>query len=141
LPDLKEPQWLHRQDGDRHIYTCVQACGMPTAIEIKGVIRGESFPAAFEWGPLSPARLLANGRANAERTGARFLTAQPLTVGDLRGVHMEAEARGGGIVFVTRWIGQGNRMLEFKVTARDLTLARELSDTATRHVVPQVFAK
>jgi hypothetical protein len=30
-------------------------------------------------------------------------------------------------------------MLDVKVTARDLELARELADTATRSLVPQVF--
>ena len=142
IPELKEPAWGHRRDGDRHLYLCVQGCDQPTGIEIKGVIRAENLPDAFESGPLSPAQLLSQGRANAGRTGARFLTAEPFSIGGLRGVHMEASAEVSGTVyFVTRWIGQGNRMLDVKVTARDLALARQLSDTAVRSLVPQVFAK
>lgn len=142
IPELKPPAWGHRQDGDRHLYLCVEDCTPPTGIEIKGIIRAENLPAAFESGPLSPAQLLSQGRANAERTGTRFLTAQPFDIGGLRGVHMEASAKvGGTIYFVTRWIGDGNRMLDVKVTAPDLELARRLSDTAVRSLVPQVFAK
>ena len=55
---------------------------------------------------------------------------------------MEASADlNGAIYFVTRWIGQGDRMLDIKVTARDLKLARELADTATQSLVPQVFGQ
>ena len=32
-------------------------------------------------------------------------------------------------------------MLDIKVTARDLKLARELADTATQSLVPQVFGQ
>ena len=53
---------------------------------------------------------------------------------------MEASADlNGAVYFITRWIGQGDRMLDIKVTARDLKLARELADTATQSLVPQVF--
>ena len=53
---------------------------------------------------------------------------------------MEASAdMGGTIYFVTRWIGQGDRLLDVKVTARDLALARSLAETATQSLVPQVF--
>jgi hypothetical protein len=53
---------------------------------------------------------------------------------------MEASADlNGAVYFVTRWIGQGDRMLDIKVTSRDLKLARELADSATRSLVPQVF--
>ena len=39
IPDLKPPAWDHRQDGDRHLYLCVEGCDLPTGIEIKGIIR------------------------------------------------------------------------------------------------------
>ena len=53
---------------------------------------------------------------------------------------MEASAElGGTVYFVTRWIGQGDRLLDVKVTTRDLALARTLAETATQALVPQVF--
>lgn len=60
------------------------------------------------------------GRANALRTGARVLTAEALTIAGVRGVHMEASAAGRSetLFFVTRWVGEGNR-LDAKVTATD----------------------
>jgi hypothetical protein len=60
-----------------------------------------------------------------------------VTVGSVQGVHMEASA--GTVYFVSRWLGRGNRMLDVKVTAPDLDLARQLADTVTRGIVPQVF--
>ena len=76
----------------------------------------------------------------ASRLGSTFLGAAPITIAGYRGVQMEASADlNGAIYFVTRWIGQGHRMLDVKVTARDLKLARELADTATQSLVPQVF--
>jgi hypothetical protein len=55
---------------------------------------------------------------------------------------MEAQAEvSGTMYFVTRWIGEGNRLLEVKVTARDLALARDLVETASKELVPQVFGQ
>ena len=45
----------------------------------------------------------------------------------------------GTVYFVTRWIGQGNRLLDVKVTARDLPQARTLIETATQALVRQIF--
>jgi len=140
IEDLIEPDWAFRVEENRVRYLCVQGCPSPTAVEIKGVVRGERFPEAFESGPLSPAVLKAHGEATARRLGTRFLAATPLDVAGRKGVQMEASAElGGTVYFITRWIGQGDRMLDVKVTTRDLALARELADTATRSLVPQVF--
>ena len=142
IPELKEPDWHRRLDGDRVRYLCVNAerCPMPTGIDIKGVIRPDELPAAFESGEASPETLLLQGRANAQRTGSQFLAADPIEIDGIKGVHMEASGEMGGTVyFVTRWIGQGHRMLDVKVTTRDLGLARQLSDTAIRSLLPQVF--
>jgi hypothetical protein len=99
-----------------------------------------ALPEAFEAGALSPQRLKAEGVANAARTGAQFLAADPVTVAGRKGVHMEASAElGGPVYFVTRWIGASERLLDVKVTARNLVQARELADMATRSPVPQVF--
>jgi len=139
---LNEADWGRKQDGERVRYLCtnLERCPIPTAIEIKGVNRAEALPAAFENGALAPDRLKADGEANAVRTGARFLSAALITIAGRKGVHMEASADlNGAIFFVTRWIGEGGRMLDVKVTARDLGLARELADTATQSLVPQVF--
>ena len=62
VPDLKEPDWGCRQDGNRFLCLCIRAdrCPPVTAVEIKGVLRSEDLPAAFaDGGPLSPAVLLA----------------------------------------------------------------------------------
>jgi hypothetical protein len=142
IAPLTEPDWSRKQEGDRVRYLCTnfERCALPTAIEIKGVVRAETLPEAFETGALTPARLRQDGENNAKRTNSRFLLAEPVTIEGRKGVHMEASADlNGTIYFVTRWIGQGDRMLDVKVTARDLKLARELSDTAARSLVPQVF--
>jgi hypothetical protein len=53
---------------------------------------------------------------------------------------MEAAAEAGGTVyFVTRWLGRGERMLDVKITARNLEFARALANTAVRSIDPQVF--
>lgn len=136
-------EWVRRMDGHRVLYLCTATdrCPPPTAIEIKGVVRVEQLPAAFDTGPLSPPQLLAAGRANAQRTGSEFMTATPVSVGDHRGVHMEAAATIGDrrIYFVTRWIGSGNRLLDVKVTAHDLAWARKLSDDVTKAVAPSLL--
>ena len=49
------------------------------------------------------------------------------------------EAAGDKSYFVTRWLGRGNRLLDVKVTAPDLDVARRLSDKVVRSVAPQVF--
>lgn len=117
-----------------------ERCSPPTGIDIKGVLRAEDLPTAFASGSLSPGKLLADGRANAQRTRSQFLTAEPLIIDGIRGVHMEASAEmGGTLYFVTRWLGRGDRMLDVKVTAPNLDLARQLCDTATRSIVPQIF--
>jgi hypothetical protein len=143
VAELAEPDWGRRQDGDRLLYLCVntERCVPPTGVEIKGIVRAEALPAAFEGeGPLSPARLAAQGKANAQRTGARFLVAEPLAIAGVHGVHMEASAElGRTVYFVTRWLGQGNRMLDVKVTTPDLELARQLVEQVTRSSVSQVF--
>jgi hypothetical protein len=143
IQDLTEPNWWRRQDGDRIVYYCLDRnhCPPPTAITIKGVLRAESLPAAFAHGALSPDTLLADGRANAQRTGSRFLSAKPVTIAGVQGVHMEASAdMDGTVYFVSRWLGHGHRLLDVKVTARNLDLARQLADLTTRRVVPQVFS-
>ena len=78
----------------------------------------------------------------ASRLGSTFLGAEAVAFAGQKGVQMEASADLNGAVYVvTRWIGQGDRMLDIKVTARDLKLARELADTATQSLVPQVFGQ
>jgi hypothetical protein len=140
VDELIEPDWAFRVEENRVRYLCVRGCPSPTAIEIKGVVRGEKLPQAFETGSLAPATLKQQGEATAERLGSKFLGAQPLEVAGRKGVQLEASADlGGPVYFITRWIGDGDRMLDVKVTARDLKLARELADTATRSLVPQVF--
>jgi hypothetical protein len=143
IADLAEPDWGRRQDGQRLLYLCVNAerCPPPTGIELKGIVRVEALPAAFEGGgPLSPARLAAEGQANAKRTGSRFLTAEPVTIAGVQGVHMEASAElGRPVYFITRWLGRGNRLLDAKVTTPDPELGRRLADMVTRSIVPQVF--
>src|SRR6476469_9909931 len=140
---LKAPAWVRKVEENRIRYMCVdtQRCALPTGIEIKGVVRGETLPDAFENGALSPARLKAAGDARATLPGQAFVSAAPITIAGVKGVHLEAEAEAGGkMYYVTRWIGRGNRMLDVKVIARDLTLARELVETATAALVPQVFS-
>ena len=144
VPQLAEPDWARRVDDNRARYLCMNAqrCASPTGIDIKGVVRGEALPEAFENGPLSPAKLAADGEATAARLGSRFHGASAITVTGRKGVQMEASAdMNGQIYFVTRWIGQGDRLLDVKVTARDLTLARELAERVTQSLVPQVFDK
>ncbi len=145
IAGLSASDWARRDEADRLLYVCSneQKCPGPTAIEIKGVLRGEELPAAFEgYGALSPARLMSQGLATAKRTGSRFLTADHVTVAGIRGVHMEASAGlGQSIYFVTRWLGERDRLLDVKVTATDLEQARRLADLATRALVPQVFSR
>lgn len=145
IEKLAASDWGRREEADRLLYVCSnqEKCPPPTGIEIKGVLRSEDLPAAFESnGALSPAKLLAQGRATAKRTGSRFHTAEYVSVGGVIGVHMEASAGiGQNIFFVTRWLGEGDRLLDVKVTASDLELARRLVDIATRELVPQVFSK
>jgi hypothetical protein len=139
---LKEPAWVRKQDENRIRYLCVDfaRCPLPTGIEIKGVVRVETLPEAFESGALSPAKLKAAGDARATLPGQAFVSADAITIAGVKGVHLEAEAEAGGkLYYVTRWIGQGNRLLDLKVTARDLKLARELMETASNELVPQVF--
>jgi hypothetical protein len=137
---LKEPEWGVRVEASRVRYLCLSGCASPTAIEFKGVVRGEKLPEAFETGALAPATLKQQGETTASRLGSTFLHAAPLVVAGQKGVQMEAAADlDGPVYFVTRWIGEGDRMLDVKVTARDLKRARELADMATQSLVPQVF--
>lgn len=142
IAELPAADWTRRKDGDRLLFLCTNAqiCPPPTAIEIKGVVRGETMPAAFDSGPLSPPALDQQGRANAARMGSTFLSATPFEAHGRRGVAMEA-ATGGAtpVYFVTRWVGDGHRLLDIKVTSPSLERARALSDAAVRAVVPQVF--
>jgi hypothetical protein len=139
---LKEPEWGVRVEANRVRYLCLSGCASPTAIEFKGVVRGEKLPEAFESGALAPAVLRQQGEATASRLGSTFLGAAPLVVAGQKGVQMEASADlNGAVYFVTRWIGQEDRMLDVKVTARDVDLARRLADTATQSLVPQVFGQ
>lgn len=142
IAGLTEPDWALRVEENRLRYLCLNAqrCPSPTAIEIKGVVRGEKLPDAFEAGELTPAFLKKQGDTNAARLGTNFISAEALTVAGRKGVHMEASAEmNGAVYFVTRWIGQGDRVLDVKVTTRDLALGRTLAETATRSLVPQVF--
>jgi len=139
---LQEPAWVRKQEENRVRYMCIdlQRCALPTGVEIKGMVRAETLPDAFETGALSPAKLKAAGDARATQPGQAFVSADAITVAGVKGVHLEAEAEvTGKLHYVTRWIGQGNRMLEVKVIARDLKLARELMETASSELVPQVF--
>ena len=139
IAELKEPDWAVRVEENRVRYMCV-GCASPTAIESKGLLRAERLPEAFESGSLTPAFLKQQGDANAQRLGTRFLVIEPLTVGSFHGVQMEASAElGGAVFFVTRWIGQGDRVLDVKVTTRDLAFGRALAGTAMQALVPQVF--
>lgn len=142
IAELPAADWTRRKDGDRLLFLCTNAdaCPPPTAIEIKGVTRAETLPAAFDSGPLSPQVLDEQGRANAARMGSTFISAAPFEAQGRRGVAMEA-ATGGAtpVFFVTRWVGEGHRLLDIKVTSSSLERARALSDAAVRAVVPQVF--
>lgn len=143
IPDLKAPDWTPRAEGERLRYLCTnfERCPLPTAIDIKGVTRADQLPDAFETGALTPEKLIAQGKAN-QRAGSQFLKAEAITVSGIKGVHMEASGDAGGpVYFVTRWLGTGNRLLDVKVTARNLDQARQLADTATRAIIPQVFDK
>ena len=139
---LTEPAWVRKQEEGRIRYMCVDVakCAMPTALEIKGVLRAEMLPEAFEHGSLAPSKLKAAGDAKAG-ANSKFISAEPLTVAGRRGVQMEASAdvTGGTLYYVSRWIGEGNRLLDVKAVGRDLKTARELADAATRELVPQVF--
>lgn len=144
IAGLKEPDWTFRVDENRVRYLCVNAqrCPPPTGIDIKGVVRAEKLPEAFESGALTPDLLRKQGEETARRLGTTFLLAEPLTVAGRKGVQMEASAEmNGAIYFITRWIGEGDRLLDVKVTTRDLALGRKLADTATQSLVPQVFEK
>lgn len=139
---LAEPDWAVRVEENRVRYLCLneQRCPAPTGIDIKGMVRGEKLPEGFESGELSPASLKKQGDATAARIGSTFIKAEPLEVAGRKGVQMEASAEmGGTIYFVTRWIGQGDRLLEVKATARDLAQARSLAETAMQALVPQLF--
>jgi len=142
IPALTAPDWTRKPDGDRLLFLCTAAerCRAPTGIEVKGVVRSETLPAAFQSGPLSPAALTAQGEANAKRMGSRFHGAEATSVAGIAGVRMIAEAAmGGPVYFVSTWLGRGNRLLDIKVTARDLAQARALADQAAVALAPQVF--
>lgn len=144
IPEFKGVDWTAKTEDMRLRFVCVnfERCPLPTVVDIKGVNRADDLPAAFETGDITPEKLMAQGKAN-ERNGSQFLKAEAITVGGVKGVHMEASANMGGepVYFVTRWLGEGNRMLDVKATARKLDQARELAETATRSAVPQVFGK
>lgn len=142
IPALASIDWTRKKDGDRLMFLCtaVERCPAPTAIEVKGVRRAEALPDAFRSGPLSPAALTAQGESNAKRIGSRFHGAEATRVGTVEGVRMVAEASmGGAIYFVSTWLGRGDRLLDIKVTARDLSQARALAEQAAAALAPQVF--
>ena len=55
----------------RYLCTNFARCPLPTAIEIKGVVRAGTLPEALETGALTPARLRHDGENNAKRTNSR----------------------------------------------------------------------
>ena len=132
-----EPNWLRRRSGEQLLYMCVQSCPMPTGVAVKGVIREEKIEDAFATGEFSLAALDAAGKANAARLGSEFLGATARDIGGLKGVHMEAAAK--GMFFVTKFVGRGDRLIDIKVTCPNLELARKLSDDAASALVGQVF--
>ena len=139
ITSLKEPAWGRKSEEGRLVYLCVDTaqCQTPTALTIKGVTRAEKMEDAFATGEFSPAKLLAQGKANAERMGSQFHEASPVKVGNIAGVHLEASAN--KIYFVTKFLGRGDQLLDIKVTSPDLDLARKLSDDAAEALLPQVF--
>lgn len=139
IASLKEPAWGRKVEGERLMYLCVDsnACPTPTAITIKGVTRGEKLEDAFATGDFSPAKLMAQGKATAERMGSQFMEASAVRVGEIPGVHMEAEAN--KVYFITKFLGRGNELLDIKVTSPDHELARKLSDDAAEALTAQVF--
>jgi hypothetical protein len=142
VPGLIEPKWGRRFESDQLRYLCVDAaaCPLPTGIAIKGVMREETLKDAFATGVFAPAALMAQGKANAERTGSEFMVAKAIEISGVRGVHMEAAATAATkIYFITKFIGKGKTMLDIKVTSPNLTLARKLSDDAAAALVGQVF--
>lgn len=143
LPTLARPDWEMRVDGQSVRFLCVAAerCPSPTAIEIKGVLRTESLPAAFVRGPLSPEELARQGEVNAKAKGSRFLGAIGVKIGGIEGVQMAAAvgADGKAIHFLTTWLGRGDRMLDIKITSPDLVLARKLAADILEPAVRQVF--
>jgi hypothetical protein len=50
-----------------------------------------------------------------------------------------ADQLGCTACFVTRWLGRGERMLDLKVTARNLEFTRDLADRAMPSIVQAVF--
>ena len=143
LPTLARPDWEMRVDGQSVRFLCVTAerCPSPTAIEIKGVLRTESLPAAFVRGPLSPEELTRQGAINAKAKGSRFLGAKPVRIAGIEGVQMTAAvgAESKAIHFLTTWLGRGDRMLDVKITSPDLALARRLSVDVLEPLVRQMF--
>ena len=143
LPMLGQPAWQQRADGQTIRFICASSeiCPLPTAIEIKGVLRTESLPAAFVRGPLSPEELTRQGQINAKAKGSRFLGAIGVKIGGIEGVQMTAAvgAESKPIHFVTTWLGGGDRMLDVKITSPDLALARRLSGDVLEPLVRQMF--
>jgi hypothetical protein len=143
LPGLAQPDWQVRFDGQAVRFLCVavERCPAPTAIEIKGVLRTESLPAAFARGALSPEELTRQGEINARAKGSRFLSAIPVKIGGIEGVQMTAAVGAGSkaIHFMTTWLGRGDRMLDIKITSPDLELTRRLSTEVLEPLVRQVF--
>ena len=137
IQSLKEPHWLRRRGADQLLYMCVEECPMPTGIAIKGVIREEPIEEAFATGAFSLATLNGEGKASAARLGSEFLGATAREVAGLKGVHMEATAK--GMFFVTKFVGRGDRLIDIKVTCPSLEMARKLSDEAAEALVGQVF--
>lgn len=143
LAHLPTPTW-QAQRAERGVrFLCLDAavCPTPTAIEIKGVLRTEEFPAAFRQGPLSPDMLTQQGEINAKRLGSRFLGSIALSVGRVEGVQMTAASGPDdkAIYYLTTWLGRGDRMLDVKITSPDLTLARKLAEEALPALVTQTF--
>ena len=68
---LAEPDWSRKQEGDRVRYLCTNfaRCPLPTAIEIKGMVRAETLPEAFE---------TARSRPHGSGTTARTTPSAPI---------------------------------------------------------------
>jgi hypothetical protein len=147
LPALVTPAWGRSYENNRLRYFCAtgtDTCGGVMAVDIKGVLRTEALPAAFQASATSSAlsitELRSQGEANAQRLGSRFHGVFPLSVEGIQGLRMEASGGPGSSVnFVTIWLGRGDWLLDVKITGSDLDKARAMAEGVARILVPQVF--